>query len=304
MPRTSAGPRGVTHVGGASESGARSRTLTSPEGGDTRCSEAPRRLVRFARDATRSPRRRSARAFRARATQRRPASRHRLRDGVVHGADAELGWQVRGVEIDAGAVETARGIGLAVRQGTMADVDPEIDGIFDHVTVGHVIEHVHDPLEALRATHRVLRPGGRLWIGTPNLGSSRIPVVPFELACPRASASPRALHPQVVDARAAESRFRRRQARASHGIRAMAPRVERASWPESARRRRLPMAAMAVNAVSYARPGLSDEMTVIAYPPVAARSLARSRDDLVGHGAVNARGRARCSRLLRPRLRA
>jgi 2-polyprenyl-3-methyl-5-hydroxy-6-metoxy-1,4-benzoquinol methylase len=83
----------------------------------------------------------------------------------------DLGWQVHGIEMDSGAVQTARKAGLDVRQGTMDDVDPELDGMFDVITVGHVIEHTHDPIAALKAARRVLKPHGTLWIGTPNLGS-------------------------------------------------------------------------------------------------------------------------------------
>jgi 2-polyprenyl-3-methyl-5-hydroxy-6-metoxy-1,4-benzoquinol methylase len=83
----------------------------------------------------------------------------------------DLGWQVRGVELDIGAVQTARRAGLDVRQGAMDEVDPELDGVFDVVTVGHVIEHTHDPVAVLRGTWRVLKPHGIVWIGTPNLGS-------------------------------------------------------------------------------------------------------------------------------------
>jgi SAM-dependent methyltransferase len=32
-----------------------------------------------------------------------------------------------------------------------------------------VVEHLHDPPDALAAIGRVLKPGGRLWIATPNL---------------------------------------------------------------------------------------------------------------------------------------
>lgn len=82
-----------------------------------------------------------------------------------------LGWQVRGVELDIGAVQTARRAGLDVRQGAMDEVDPELDGVFDVVTIGHVIEHTHDPVAALRGAWRVLKPHGIVWIGTPNLDS-------------------------------------------------------------------------------------------------------------------------------------
>ena len=44
-------------------------------------------------------------------------------------------------------------------------------GSFDHVTLSHVLEHFHDPVGALAEVHRLLRPGGRLWIAHPNSGS-------------------------------------------------------------------------------------------------------------------------------------
>jgi 2-polyprenyl-3-methyl-5-hydroxy-6-metoxy-1,4-benzoquinol methylase len=84
---------------------------------------------------------------------------------------SDLGWDVGGIEPDAEAVRKARRAGLEVRQGTMADVDVDLDGVFDVITVGHVIEHTHDPIAALVAARRVLKPHGLLWIGTPNLGS-------------------------------------------------------------------------------------------------------------------------------------
>lgn len=175
----------------------------------------------------------------------------------------ELGWDVYGIEMDAGAVETARGTGLAVREGTMTDVSPDIDGTFDHITVGHVIEHTHRPVDALRAAHRILRPGGRLWIGTPNLASvgSRL----FRSGW-RALEPPRHLVLFTPDSlafalrRAGFSEVRLVRARAS------------AAWhfDESARlagithRRPLRVAARALNAATYFRPGLADEMTVVA----------------------------------------
>jgi 2-polyprenyl-3-methyl-5-hydroxy-6-metoxy-1,4-benzoquinol methylase len=78
------------------------------------------------------------------------------------------GWEVRGIDPDPAAVAFARDAGLDVTEDTLesARLAP---GSFDAITLSHVIEHVHDPPETLRACLDLLRPGGLLWIATPNL---------------------------------------------------------------------------------------------------------------------------------------
>lgn len=82
---------------------------------------------------------------------------------------AEAGWDAHGMEIDPKAVAAARASGLQVHQGdigaALARFGPDS---FDYLTMSHVIEHVHQPREALAAARALLRPGGTLWIETPN----------------------------------------------------------------------------------------------------------------------------------------
>ncbi len=79
----------------------------------------------------------------------------------------ELAWKVCGVEPDPEAARLARQQGLEVYQALVEEAELP-SAAFDAVTMNHVIEHVVDPLAALRACARVLRPGGRLVAVTPN----------------------------------------------------------------------------------------------------------------------------------------
>jgi 2-polyprenyl-3-methyl-5-hydroxy-6-metoxy-1,4-benzoquinol methylase len=80
------------------------------------------------------------------------------------------GWDVIGVDFDDHAVRSARSHGLDVRHGGVESLDPSVDQ-FDVVTLAHVIEHVHRPVEVLQACYKLLKPGGFLWIDTPNIAS-------------------------------------------------------------------------------------------------------------------------------------
>lgn len=80
------------------------------------------------------------------------------------------GWDVVGVDLDPKAVEAACRQGLDVRLGGVETLDPSNEQ-FDVITLAHFIEHVHHPLEVLRACYRLLKPDGFLWIDTPNIAS-------------------------------------------------------------------------------------------------------------------------------------
>lgn len=84
---------------------------------------------------------------------------------------AKRGWAVTGVDFDRVAVEAARSVhGLDVHVGT---VDTIVDrGMsFDVVTASHVVEHVPDPVSFLAQCRRLLKPGGRVILKTPNANS-------------------------------------------------------------------------------------------------------------------------------------
>ena len=80
----------------------------------------------------------------------------------------DAGWEVQGLEPDVNAAERARRHGIPVVAAPLEQASFEPSS-FDAVTMNHVLEHFHDPLEALRICRRVLRPGGTIWLATPNL---------------------------------------------------------------------------------------------------------------------------------------
>lgn len=82
----------------------------------------------------------------------------------------EAGWEPYGIEPDPRAAEIARGHGCHVWEKPVDDVS-EYSHFFDAVTMSHVIEHLHDPAETLCVIKRSMKPGGHLFIETPNFDS-------------------------------------------------------------------------------------------------------------------------------------
>jgi 2-polyprenyl-3-methyl-5-hydroxy-6-metoxy-1,4-benzoquinol methylase len=87
----------------------------------------------------------------------------------------EMGWSAEGIDFDVKAVEVAQARGLKVSCSTTAELSAHHES-YDVITLSHVIEHVHEPIALLRELYRLLKPGGFLWLETPNidsLGSTR-----------------------------------------------------------------------------------------------------------------------------------
>lgn len=105
-----------------------------------------------------------------------PASaRGRLLDvGCGHGEMLahmrDLGWSAQGIEPDAQAVDVARARGFHVAHGTVFTAEVP-SASFDAITMSHVIEHVHRPIDTLRRCRELLVPGGALVAITPNADS-------------------------------------------------------------------------------------------------------------------------------------
>jgi 2-polyprenyl-3-methyl-5-hydroxy-6-metoxy-1,4-benzoquinol methylase len=81
-----------------------------------------------------------------------------------------LGWKVRGVDFDRRAVEAAKLKGLDADCGDLPAVGYQANS-FDAVISSHVLEHVPNPRQMVAECARVLKPGGRIVLVTPNADS-------------------------------------------------------------------------------------------------------------------------------------
>lgn len=82
----------------------------------------------------------------------------------------ESKWTGKGVDIDPLSIAIAKKYNLNVE---LININKRNlpSHTYDAVTLCHVIEHVHDPLELMRDCFDTLKPGGFLWIVTPNVDS-------------------------------------------------------------------------------------------------------------------------------------
>ncbi len=88
-------------------------------------------------------------------------------DGSLLRMMLEYGWDCQGLDFDDGAVRNAARKGLHVACGTLEE-QRYAEAAFDAITMSHVIEHVPEPLALLSECRRILKPGGRLVLVTPN----------------------------------------------------------------------------------------------------------------------------------------
>ncbi len=92
-------------------------------------------------------------------------------DGSFLKTMAARGWTVMGIDFDVAAIRGIRErFGLEAQVGT-AESMAASGRRFDVVTASHVIEHVSDPVRFLADCARLLKPGGRVIVRTPNAAS-------------------------------------------------------------------------------------------------------------------------------------
>jgi 2-polyprenyl-3-methyl-5-hydroxy-6-metoxy-1,4-benzoquinol methylase len=83
---------------------------------------------------------------------------------------AQAGWEVQGLEPSEQAGEAAQALGYPVHIGTL-ETAPDPDEQFDLVVGWMVLEHLHEPVEALRKLLGWTRPGGWIALSVPNAGA-------------------------------------------------------------------------------------------------------------------------------------
>jgi len=105
-----------------------------------------------------------------------PAGRRVLDVGCGNGLfvaeAAASGWRASGIDLDPAAVEAGRSAGLDLELERIEERAVREPGAFDAVTLSHVLEHVADPVAFLSCARALLRPGGVVWIATPNLDAA------------------------------------------------------------------------------------------------------------------------------------
>jgi N-acylneuraminate cytidylyltransferase/CMP-N,N'-diacetyllegionaminic acid synthase len=91
--------------------------------------------------------------------------------GFVVEAARERGWDAVGLDLNPSAVEYGQGRGLDLRNVALEDAGLE-PASFDAICLFDVLEHLIDPVRTLRASVRLLRHGGILFLYVPNYDSA------------------------------------------------------------------------------------------------------------------------------------
>lgn len=87
--------------------------------------------------------------------------------GAILSVMARDGWQAEGTELSSLAAARLRSQGHCIHVGELEELDlPECH--YDVVILSEIVEHLLEPRAALDSARRLLRPGGALYLTTPN----------------------------------------------------------------------------------------------------------------------------------------
>lgn len=93
--------------------------------------------------------------------------------GGVSARASAIGWEVTGIDISPGNVESTRALGMDARVVDLNGDFPFGDGSFSCVAFIEVAEHLVQAEHAFSEIARVLSPGGKVLFTTPNNASYR-----------------------------------------------------------------------------------------------------------------------------------
>jgi SAM-dependent methyltransferase len=89
--------------------------------------------------------------------------------GSVLNEAQRAGWQATGLEVDERKVAFCREQGLDAVYGDLLE-QPFAAATFDAAIAEQVFEHLYTPVEYMKELHRLLKPGGVLYVAVPNFG--------------------------------------------------------------------------------------------------------------------------------------
>ncbi|NVM22526.1 MAG: class I SAM-dependent methyltransferase [Desulfobacterales bacterium] len=76
------------------------------------------------------------------------------------------GFEAAGLELNEKAAAVARGHGFSIYTESLGQFEPAEP--YDVCVLSNVLEHSLDPKQMLSHVHRILKPGGQVWISCPN----------------------------------------------------------------------------------------------------------------------------------------
>jgi len=91
-------------------------------------------------------------------------------NGSFVDAAMEQGYNIKGIELSQTAVDIAQAFNLPVQNVDFFSSEIEVSS-FDVLSMFEVIEHLPDPVRFLKRAEQVVKPGGLIYLTTPNFKS-------------------------------------------------------------------------------------------------------------------------------------